>query len=195
MTTTFALTTLTLAATLAVPVYGRAAPTDAGCKQAKLKASAKNTASSLGCHGKGAARGVPVDPNCLGRADSVLATAFARTDAKGGCATTGDAPAVEASIDGCVDAIVAALGSVVLPNKCLNGKLQAAGKKASAKLKCAATAAVKSVPPDPKCLAKAETRFASTWSALDERGGCPTAGDADAIETIVDRECVPAVET
>ena len=189
---TVALTTLTLAATLAVPAYG--APTAAGCKQAKLNASAKTTAASLGCYAKAAATGLPVDPNCVGKADHVLATAFAKTDAKGGCATTGDAPAVEASINACVNEIAGALGSVVRPNRCLNGKLRAAGKKASAKLKCAATAAAKSVAPDAKCLAKAETAFASTWSSLEARGGCPTVGDANAIETLVDDDCMLAVE-
>ena len=189
---TVALATLTLAATLAVPAYG--APTDAGCKQAKLNASAKNTAASLGCYARAAATGLSVDPNCVGKADDVLATAFAKTDAKGGCATTGDAPAAEASINACVNEIAGALGSVVLPNTCLKGKLRAAAKKSSAKLKCAATAAAKSLSPDPKCLTKAETAFASTWASLEARGGCPTAGDADAIETIVDDDCVSAVE-
>jgi hypothetical protein len=191
---TVALTTLTLAATLAVPAYGGGAPTAAGCNQAKLNAAAKTTAASLGCYANAAATGLPVDPNCVGKADHVLATAFAKTDARGGCATTGDAPAVEASINACVNEIAGALGSVVRPNTCLNGKLRAAGKKTSAKLKCAATAAAKSVSPDPKCLTKAETAFASTWSSLEARGGCPTAGDAHAIETIVDDDCVSAVE-
>src|SRR5262249_52736060 len=140
---TVALATLTLAATLAVPAYG--APTDAGCKQAKLNASAKNTAASLGCYARAAATGLSVGPNWGGKGGGGAAAGFGKTEAKGGCATTGDAPAAEASINACVNEIAGALGSVVLPNTCLKGKLRAAAKKSSAKLKCAATAAAKSL--------------------------------------------------
>ena len=121
------LTTLAFATTLAASAYG--AQTDAGCRKAKFNASARNAASSFGCHAKAAGKAVPVEAMCLDKADDAFAARFLKTENKGGCATTGDAPTVEARIDGCVDVIVAALGSSVLKNTCLKGKLRAAGKK------------------------------------------------------------------
>ena len=186
---------LALAAATIVATSADAAPaTDQKCKQSKLGASAAEAAARFNCLGHAAGKGVQVDPKCVAKSESALVKTFAKTDAKGGCSTIDDAPAVEAGVDGCVTAIAAALGSPAPANRCLQGKVGAAGKKAAAKLRCAARAAAKSLPVDPKCLARAEKSFASTWARLETKGGCVTVGDADAVEAIVDDGCVLPIQ-
>lgn len=87
-----------------------AGPTPAQrCASAKLKAGSKKAAAKIKCHDKAILTGGAVDPACLGRAEEKFTAAFAKAELKGGCATTGDASAVEALIDGFVDDVVAAL--------------------------------------------------------------------------------------
>jgi cysteine-rich repeat protein len=71
-------------------------------------------------------------------------------------------------------------------DKCAGSKLTATGKKCSAKLNCIAKAAGKGVAVDGTCLGKAETKFASSFTKAEGKGGCNTLGDAAAIEAKVD---------
>jgi hypothetical protein len=87
-----------------------AGPTPAQrCASAKLKAASKKAAAKLKCNDKAIVTGAPVDPPCLGKAEDKFEAAFAKAELRGGCATTGDAGAVEAIVDAFVDDVVAAL--------------------------------------------------------------------------------------
>ena len=81
-------------------------PPPAVCLQAKLKASAKRASGKMSCWSRAAARNDVVDDSCLARAESRFDGAFAKAELRGGCARTGDAAAVAAAVDTCVQDVV-----------------------------------------------------------------------------------------
>lgn len=86
------------------------APTSAQrCTAAKLKATAKKQFAKVGCHEKALLKNLPVDPECLAKAEGKFALAFARAEAKGGCITTADAAAIEERVDEFVADLTVAL--------------------------------------------------------------------------------------
>jgi hypothetical protein len=158
----------------------------AKCLSSKQKASGKKIGGRLACIGKAAAKNVPIDPACVGKVDGKFDAAFAKADAKGACAgTTGG---VNQTIGTCLTDVADLIPGT---GKCTGSKLSASGKKASGKLACNAKATAKAIPIDPACLAKAEGKFAGTFAKADSKGAC--AGDAAAVEDVVDSECVDAV--
>lgn len=156
------------------------------CAGAKMKAAGKSAGLKLACHAKAARQGATVDSTCLAKATTKLSTAFTKAESRGGCNTTGDANDVTDRIDSSVGAFVAELRPTVSANRCAGIKLKATGKKAKTKLGCHAKATRKGVAVDPQCLAKAEARFASTFSSAEAHGPCLTTGDAGGIESGVD---------
>ncbi len=158
------------------------------CTSAKLKAAGKNAAAKLGCHARAASKGVPVDGECVARADEALVKAFGKAEAKGGCLTAGDAGAVEGTVDGFVQPVAGALpaGSTKESRKCAVAKLKAAGEMAVATLGCHARAASKGGPVDIGCLARAEEAFVRAFGSAERKGGCASVGDADDVEQFVD---------
>jgi hypothetical protein len=76
------------------------------CATAKLKAAGKKHGAKVGCYSKALRTDQPVDAACLSAAEAKFAAAFARAEAAGGCATSSDAPDVEADVDACVGALV-----------------------------------------------------------------------------------------
>ena len=157
---------LMLVAAVVVPAAGVAATTPARrCASAKLKAAGSTASGLLGCHASAVKRGAAVDPTCLGKAHAKLTSAFSRAEAKGGCASAGDAGTVTTTIDGFADGIATALadGGTSDGRRCAAVKLKAAGKKASTKLGCHARAVTKLAVADPTCLSKAETKFTSAF--------------------------------
>jgi hypothetical protein len=83
----------------------------ARCANAKLGAASRKLAEKLKCYQKAVAGGGTLHSACLARAEAAFAAAFGRAEAKGGCATSGDAAAIELQ----VDADVAALASALVP--------------------------------------------------------------------------------
>ena len=81
-------------------------PPPAACLQAKLKASGKRASGKMSCWVRAAGRNDVVDENCLARAESKFDGAFAKAELRGGCARTGDAAAVAAAVDTCVQDVV-----------------------------------------------------------------------------------------
>lgn len=79
------------------------------CAIAKIGLAAKKATAKLACQSKAVKKAVPVDVECLTKAEDKFAIAYQKLDDKGGCVTTGDAPTVEAIIDGLVDALVTML--------------------------------------------------------------------------------------
>jgi hypothetical protein len=105
------LAALVLIAFVAVAAsVAQAGPTPAQkCSASKIKATSKKAAAKLKCHEKAITKGVAVDPACLTKAEDKFTDAFAKAEAKSGCATTGDTNAIEALVDTFVDAAVVAL--------------------------------------------------------------------------------------
>lgn len=81
-------------------------PPPAACLQAKLKASGKRASGKMSCWARAAARNVAADENCLARAESKFDGAFVKAELRGDCARTGDAAAVAAAVDTCVQNVV-----------------------------------------------------------------------------------------
>jgi cysteine-rich repeat protein len=66
----------------------QAQPADAlKCAAAKLKAVGKDWQQKLKCYGKAVKDGDPVEGECLTKAENKTSDAFAKAEAKGGCAT------------------------------------------------------------------------------------------------------------
>jgi hypothetical protein len=167
----------------------RAAGTPAQkCAQSKLKATGKKAAAKLKCYKKAVGSGVGVDSECLTKAEDKFMIAFQKAEAKGGCATVGDAGTVEGDVDTFVANTVAALpgGATEAGQKCAASKLDATGKKANAKLKCHAKAAGGGLAVDTECLGKAEAKFGAAFSKAETKGGCATTGDSNTVELMVD---------
>jgi plastocyanin len=181
-----------LAAAIAVlVVYGSAAakPTPAAkCLSAKLKASAKKAVVKVGCYAKAAKKQKPLDPACLSKAEAAFTKAIGKAEAKGGCASVGDAPGLEAIVDGFVDAVVTALPDPGTKpgGKCAASKANASAKYASAELLCQATAVTKGVGVDAECIEKAEAAFDKAFAKAEQKGGCATTGDVDALDQTAD---------
>jgi plastocyanin len=181
-----------LAAAIAVLVVTgsvAAKPTPAAkCLSAKLKATAKKAVVKVGCYAKAAKRGKPLDPACFDKAEAAFVKAIARAEAKGGCASIGDAPALEATVDEFVDAVITALpdGGTKPGGKCAASKAKASAKYASAELLCQATAATKGVGVDAECIEKAEAAFDKAFAKAEQKGGCATTGDVDALDATAD---------
>lgn len=167
-----------------------AKPTPAAkCLSAKLKATGKKAAAKLACEAKAATKLNPVDLDCLGKARTGFMTAFtkAETQAKGACATTGDAGALESTVDALVQSVVGALpdGGTKDGGKCASSKLKATGKAALAKLLCRSKAATKGTGVDPDCISKADAALMKTFTKAEQKGGCATTGDAGALDAVV----------
>lgn len=79
----------------AVPTHGQVTPADK-CAAGKMKAAAKKAACELLIDAKGAVKGgTPDYSKCADK----FAAAFAKLEARGGCATVGDAASIENSTD------------------------------------------------------------------------------------------------
>ena len=134
-------------------------------------------------------KSLPVDANCLAKADQKLVSSFAAIEDKGGCVFTNDAASVEGTIDSAIGAFVGDLTPATQDKaavKCAASKIKAAGSKAEDKIKCHSTSFGKGQAIDPSCLTKANNKFANAFLKAEAKGGCSTTGDAATIEGIVD---------
>jgi len=76
------------------------------CASAKLKATGKKAGGLLGCHARAAKKVEAIDPTCLEKVEGKLARAFSDAEARGECATTGDAAAIAAKVEASVVDVV-----------------------------------------------------------------------------------------
>src|SRR5438552_15696514 len=159
------------------------------CTSAKVKAIAKEEARILGCQAKVAKKGDPsLEAACDAKAMDKFGTAFGKA---GTC--SGVQSDCEGLADACRDKVRAALPdgtSAATASKCESARLKAAGKAASRKLGCYAKAARKGLPVDSSaggCLDKAHAKVVA---AFDKVTGCTGDGQADAVETLIDVQCV-----
>lgn len=167
-----------------------ASPCDAAtvaqrCAAAKLKAVATATQGVLGCRAAAVNRNVAVDPACVDKQHAKLGSTFTKLDAKGGCVTTADAPALSSRLDAFDGDVAPALapGGTDDGRRCSAAKLKATAKKTKDKLGCHAKAVAKGVGVDATCVGKVEAKFASAFATADQRFACATEGDAATVET------------
>jgi hypothetical protein len=78
------------------------------CAASKLRAAGQKAKSRFQCHARALLHGTSPEA-CLAKTESKLSSAWARIEARGGCATTNDVADVEARVDAFVDDLVAAL--------------------------------------------------------------------------------------
>lgn len=80
---------------------GIAVASDPGrrCATAKLRAAGQKSRGKLECHARGVKHGGGVDSACLARVEAKFAAAWDRSEAAGGCVTTGDADTIEGKVD------------------------------------------------------------------------------------------------
>lgn len=177
----------------ASPGPASAATPSQKCASSKTKEAGKKADGKLKCWSKEVTKPGGLSA-CETKVESKFASKYAKAEAKGGCAVTGDANAIEAKVDAFVDDVVteltgspagALLGSTDA-KKCAAAKLKAAGKKAASKLKCHAKAKIKSVIVDMACLQKAEAKYSKKWDNAEAKGGCATINDKVTIEAKVD---------
>jgi hypothetical protein len=169
------------------PVAAKPTPAQK-CTSAKGKAAAKAVAATLVCHARAAGKGTPVDAACVAKAEGTFVSAFGAAEARGGCPTAGDAGAVQAHVDQLVQQAVGTLpgGSTREAGRCAAAKRKAAGKNASATLRCHAKAIVKGTAVDGACLGKADGAFARTFVRAEAKSGCAAVDDADQVAAQVD---------
>src|SRR5262249_50446728 len=157
------------------------------CTGLKLKAIGKKEAGLLTCQSKAAQRG---DTSILTKCEAKVQAKFSAWFAKTGTCSGVQADCVTIAND-CRDKVRAALPAG--PTTASTGgapRLKAAGKKAQKQLLCYSKAAKKDVPVDSApggCLAKAAANFGKSF---DKVTGCTGDGQTNAIETLIDNECV-----
>jgi len=174
-------------------IAGPARAQGSKCLAGKLKAIAKKEKALLRCHAKAAATGSAASVEaCRTKASNAFSAAMSKLT---GCSgTTLDC---EAQADSCTDSVRIALpdGSGGTGSSCEAARLKAAGKKASAKLRCYLKAAAKGVPVDTApggCLDKATTKFTAAFNKVS---GCTGDGNAASVESLIDSECVSQLVT
>jgi phosphohistidine phosphatase SixA len=179
----FALLTLVATVTLLPdqPAYAAATPAQK-CIAVKLDATARALAAHVACQARALQKNTAVRAGCHESADRRLDTAFARIEARGACAFTGDEGAVDTAVDALVDALVAGQ----TPGKCGATKLRLAAQKAFVELGCHRVGVRHGEPPAVPCLTKAVTRFLAAFARADARLACGTTGDAPAVQAILD---------
>ena len=87
----------------------------AKCAVAKQKAAGKKFAARLKCYSTAVSKTLPVDPECLTKADTKFSDAFTKAEAAGGCVVNGDAPLQELAIDSAVTRIAGSEPATPLP--------------------------------------------------------------------------------
>ena len=159
------------------------------CSGVKLRAIGKRESALLACQAKVAVKGSSVEQGCDSKASSKFSTSYN----KPGTCGAPDASVCEALADSCRDQLRAALpDGGASPSQCEAARLQAAGRKASAKLACYAKAAIKGAPVASGCLTKAENKFTSAFNKVS---GCTGDGAAASIEALIDSACVDLLIT
>jgi hypothetical protein len=80
------------------------------CEADKIKAAAKKASCMCGLESKQAKAGGTIDPAKIAKCEATFSNAFAKSETRGGCNTTGDAAAIEAKVDAFVADVDAELG-------------------------------------------------------------------------------------
>jgi hypothetical protein len=151
------------------------------CAAAKIKAAGAGVYGAAKCHSKALSKSASVDGACLAKAAGKLGVAYAKAEAAGGCAATGEADGAEAAVDACLETFADAIAGDA---KCAATKMKAVGKKAAAKAKCHYKALLTGASVDSSCLGSAETKFNAAIAKANAAGSCTDT--AAALEQLVD---------
>ena len=92
------------------PASGARSP-EARCAAAKLTAAAQKAQKRAKCVAAGVLDGGGATPECLAKIEARFTAAWARIEARGGCATSGDADAIEGQVNAFVADLLQALSS------------------------------------------------------------------------------------
>jgi hypothetical protein len=171
--------------------------------QAKKKLCVANAAASLlKCHVTAEKLGAAPDAGCTqsardkfdGGADASKGC-FERREAKGGCLTSDDTPALEGNVEAFVNDVVGELDPgypTPVLNTCSAGKKKCVAKTAKALLKCHAKAE-KTGALDTTCTQKAHDKLdggadasRGCFAKLEARGNCLTDSDVGTLEDKID---------
>jgi hypothetical protein len=177
-----------LAASLLFVLAPRPSLAQGKCAGSKLKAACKKASCKAQLEATEAQMGAAPDPAKVAKCEATFSKSFAKSDAKGGCQTTGDAATVEAMVDAYVGDLASELdvSTGTNPNKCEADKIKAAAKKASCKCRLEARQAETGGTIDPARVARCEAHFSKSLAYAEAKGGCNTTGDAAVIEAKTD---------
>jgi hypothetical protein len=190
-----AILSLSLAPVLMIGTAAYAGNPAATCAATKRRAAARKLASKLKCVAKATGKGLPVDPECLTKAETKFDAAFAKAEALGGCLTTNDASSVESTVNGCVNSLRNLLGvssNTPPASSCTATKLGATGKKTTGRMGCYNKALTTGAPVSSDCLTKVSTKFSDAFTKAQQKGDCLTSNDTTNVETSVDN-CVTSI--
>jgi hypothetical protein len=155
------------------------------CSGSKLKAAGVAARGYARCWADGAKRnGGFLDPSCASDALDPMADRFARAEAAGGCATTGDQTDVRFIIEQAVMGSTDLIGYQPGAELCSNRKLRAVGTKIFSILRAHATdVRTGNAAALANAIARAEARFVRGFADAERLGGCANAaGTASAVE-------------
>lgn len=132
------------------------------------------------CYVKAMKKGTAVDPACISKRATVLATKFATEEALANCLLEGGAGTVSGMIDSAVDSIGTSL--TLGGGKCAATKMIALGKECKGFFRCNAKAAAASDSVDPACLAAHQGKATKGFTKAEAKFTCATTGDQGARE-------------
>lgn len=197
----FSLLTLAVSLLLCVTVApaGAAIGPDQKCASTKRRLAGKEIAALTKCDGRAVAMGAAADTTCETRAMTAFANGWANAEAKGDCAITGDATAVDNMVDSHrADLQSSLMVSGSTPSKCTAAKFGAAGNQGKCKLGCTAQAALRDLPlTDPtveRCLSICRAKFVAGFAGAERKADCRTTGDAGSIESQIDEFVAQVVD-
>jgi len=153
------------------------------CEAAKRSAAARSLAAMLRCHSRAARLGVAPLPSCTTTVTERLRAAFAHAEDGATCTAAGDVPVVEERLDELTQELVASLYPQPLgASACAAVKLRATGRRFAGDLRCGLGGSDALAP----CLARRARAFTEAFTRAEQRGTCPTTGDAATIGVMVD---------
>lgn len=170
------------------PSFAATSPA-ARCSGSKLKATAVAARAYTRCWADGAEHdGGFLSPACANDALDPLADRFARSEAAGGCSTTGDQADIRSIVEQAVNGAVAFIDYQPGAERCTVRKLRAVGTKLYAILRAHGKAVRSGNDASlANAVARAEARFAKGFADAERLGPCANgAATATAVEDRLD---------
>ena len=132
--------------------------TPSKCAQGAIDAAGKKAKALASCYSKALQKGVPVDDNCITKAQNAFLSGFNKAGDKGDCLVGGrhGDNLDPNTFEGAVDTMIANTLQIVTngatgPDICSSKKMGSVGKKAQAIAKCWSKAASSGLQVDPNC--------------------------------------------
>jgi len=173
---------------VAIPSFAATSPA-ARCSGKKLKAVARTARAYARCWADGDAnhKGF-MSPACKSDAFDPLATRFARFEAAGGCATTGDEESIAAMVEFAINGVSSLVNFEQGAELCTSLEMRAVSSKLYSIIAAHATAVRKGdAAAFARAVARAEARFDAAFAAAQGAGPCANlAATASAVEALLD---------